>query len=91
MRVLVIEDISDIAANLNAYLEPRGYSLDFATNGYGGLALVVKRICEHRRDTAGERTPKGRQRFQHRISTGVNEILTPLQTGRLPWAKRTFT
>lgn len=42
MRVLVIEDNSDIAANLNAYLEPRGYSLDFAANGYGGLALVAQ-------------------------------------------------
>ena len=34
MRVLVIEDNSDIVANLNAYLGPRGYSLDFAVNGY---------------------------------------------------------
>ena len=42
MRVLVIEDNSDIVANLNAYLEPRGYSLDFAANGYGGLALVAQ-------------------------------------------------
>jgi DNA-binding response OmpR family regulator len=42
MRVLVIEDNSDIAANLNAYLEPRGYSLDFAANGYSGLALVAQ-------------------------------------------------
>lgn len=42
MRVLVIEDNSDIAANLNAYLEPRGYALDFAANGYGGLALVAQ-------------------------------------------------
>lgn len=42
MRVLVVEDNSDIAANLNAYLEPRGYTLDFAANGYGGLALVAQ-------------------------------------------------
>lgn len=42
MRVLVVEDNSDIVANLNAYLEPRGYALDFAANGYGGLALMAQ-------------------------------------------------
>ena len=42
MRVLVIEDNPDIVANLNGYLEPRGYALDFAANGYGGLALIAQ-------------------------------------------------
>lgn len=42
MRVLVIEDNPDIVANLNAYLEPRGYALDFAAHGYGGLALIAQ-------------------------------------------------
>lgn len=42
MRVLIIEDNPDIAANLAGYLEPLGYSLDFAANGYAGLALVAQ-------------------------------------------------
>jgi DNA-binding response OmpR family regulator len=40
MRILIIEDNPDIVANLYAYLEPRGYVLDSATNGYAGLALA---------------------------------------------------
>jgi DNA-binding response OmpR family regulator len=42
MRVLIIEDNADIAANLCGYLQPQGFSLDFAANGYGGLALVAQ-------------------------------------------------
>jgi DNA-binding response OmpR family regulator len=42
MRILIIEDNSDIVANLYAYLEPRGYVLDRAANGYAGLALVAQ-------------------------------------------------
>ena len=42
MRVLIIEDNPDIAENLAGYLEPRGYSLDFAANGYAGLALAAQ-------------------------------------------------
>ncbi len=42
MRVLIIEDNPDIAANLADYLEPLGYALDFAANGYAGLALVAQ-------------------------------------------------
>jgi len=42
MRVLIIEDHPDIAANLAGYLGPLGYSLDFAATGYGGLALVAQ-------------------------------------------------
>lgn len=41
MKVLVIEDNRDIAANIADYLEPKGYVLDFATNGQHGLQLAV--------------------------------------------------
>jgi DNA-binding response OmpR family regulator len=42
MRVLIIEDNADIAANLAGYLGPLGHALDFAENGYGGLALIAQ-------------------------------------------------
>ncbi|MGV3743226.1 MAG: response regulator transcription factor [Burkholderiaceae bacterium] len=42
MRILIIEDNADIVANLYAYLEPRGYVLDCAANGYGGFALIAQ-------------------------------------------------
>ena len=42
MRLLIIEDNADIAANLAGYLGPLGHSLDFAENGYGGLALIAQ-------------------------------------------------
>lgn len=42
MRLLIIEDNPDIAANLAGYLEPLGYSLDFSANGYAGLALAAQ-------------------------------------------------
>jgi DNA-binding response OmpR family regulator len=42
MRVLIIEDNPDIAANLAGFLEPLGYALDFAANGYAGLALAAQ-------------------------------------------------
>lgn len=42
MRILIIEDNADIVANLYAYLEPRGYVLDSAANGYGGFALAAQ-------------------------------------------------
>ena len=42
MRLLVIEDNPDIVANLYAYLEPKGYVLDSAANGYAGLALAAQ-------------------------------------------------
>ena len=42
MRVLIVEDNPGINANLAGYLEPLGYSLDFAVNGYGGLALAAQ-------------------------------------------------
>ncbi len=40
MRVLIIEDDADIVAALYSYMEPRGYVLDCAANGFGGFALM---------------------------------------------------
>lgn len=40
MRALIIEDNPAILANLYGFLEPRGYTVDSAHNGYGGLALA---------------------------------------------------
>lgn len=37
MKLLVIEDNSDIVANLYEFLEPRGYLLDHARTGHEGL------------------------------------------------------
>src|SRR5690606_27513904 len=41
MRILVIEDNTDIAANLGDYLEDRGHTVDFAADGVTGLHLAV--------------------------------------------------
>lgn len=41
MKVLVIEDNRDIAANIADYLEPKGHVLDFAVNGRHGLQLAL--------------------------------------------------
>jgi DNA-binding response OmpR family regulator len=41
MRVLIIEDNPDIAANLGDYLEDHGYTVDFAGDGVTGLHLAV--------------------------------------------------
>ena len=41
MRVLVIEDNNDIAANIGDYLEDRGHVVDFAGDGITGLHLAV--------------------------------------------------
>ncbi len=41
MKVLVIEDNSDIAANIGDYLEDRGHLVDFAGDGVTGLHLAV--------------------------------------------------
>lgn len=41
MKVLVVEDNRDIAANIADYLEPKGYVLDFASNGDHGLQLAT--------------------------------------------------
>lgn len=41
MKVLVVEDNRDIAANIADYLEPKGHVLDFASNGPHGLKLAT--------------------------------------------------
>ena len=41
MRVLIIEDNPDIAANLGDYLEDQGHTVDFAGDGITGLHLAV--------------------------------------------------
>jgi len=41
MRILVIEDNSDIAANIGDYLAERGHIVDFAGDGITGLHLAV--------------------------------------------------
>lgn len=41
MRILVIEDNRDIAANLGDYLEDHGHTVDFAADGVTGLHLAV--------------------------------------------------
>ena len=40
MRILIVEDNPDILANLYGFLEPKGYTVDSARNGYGGMALA---------------------------------------------------
>jgi DNA-binding response OmpR family regulator len=44
MRILIVEDNADIAANLHAYLEPLGYALDWERNGEAGLASAARRV-----------------------------------------------
>src|SRR5690554_4074146 len=41
MRVLVIEDNRDIAANIGDYLEEQGNEVDYAGDGVTGLHLAV--------------------------------------------------
>ncbi|MDY6952667.1 MAG: response regulator transcription factor [Thermodesulfobacteriota bacterium] len=41
MRVLVIEDNQDVAANIGDYLEQKGHVVDFAMDGISGLHLAV--------------------------------------------------
>lgn len=41
MRILVIEDNTDIAANLGDFLEDRGHTVDFAGDGVTGLHRAV--------------------------------------------------
>ena len=42
MRVLIVEDNPDIVANLYAFLEPIGYTLDCAVSGFAGLARAAE-------------------------------------------------
>lgn len=41
MRILVVEDDPDLAANLGDFLELRGHSVDFAASGHQGESLAV--------------------------------------------------
>ncbi len=41
MRVLIVEDNRDIAANIGDFLEARGHESDFALDGLGGLHLAI--------------------------------------------------
>lgn len=41
LRVLVIEDNPDVAANIGDYLEAKGHVIDFAMDGISGLHLAV--------------------------------------------------
>ena len=41
LRVLVVEDNPDVAANIGDYLENRGHVVDFAMDGITGLHLAV--------------------------------------------------
>jgi DNA-binding response OmpR family regulator len=41
MRVLIIEDNPDIAANIGDYLEDHGHTVDFAGDGITGLHLAI--------------------------------------------------
>ncbi|WP_221252588.1 response regulator transcription factor [Desulfuromonas versatilis] len=41
MRLLIIEDNPDIVENLTDFLESKGYILDFAMDGIGGLHLAL--------------------------------------------------
>lgn len=41
MHLLVVEDQPAIARNIAEYLEPRGYILDFASDGRQGLSLAL--------------------------------------------------
>ena len=43
MKVLVVEDNADIAANVGDYLEANGAEVDFAYDGLGGLHLALTR------------------------------------------------
>lgn len=42
MRILIIEDNPDIVANLFGFFEPRGHTLDAASNGFAGLSLAAE-------------------------------------------------
>lgn len=42
MHVLIIEDNPDIIANLFAFLEPLGYTIDVARSGNAGLVLAIR-------------------------------------------------
>jgi len=41
LRILIVEDNADIAANIGDYLEAQGHVLDFALDGIGGFHLAL--------------------------------------------------
>ena len=41
MRILIIEDNPDIAANIGDYLDEKGHTVDFAGDGITGLHLAI--------------------------------------------------
>jgi DNA-binding response OmpR family regulator len=76
MKILVIEDNRDIAANLAEYLEPLGHELDFAEDGLEGLRLassqsfdaIVLDVMLPKLDGFGVAS---RLRTEHRINTPI--------------------
>ncbi len=46
IRLLIIEDNPDIVENLTDFLESKGYILDFAMDGIGGLHLALTRAYD---------------------------------------------
>ena len=46
MLILIVEDNPDILLNLYSFLEPKGYTVDSARNGYGGLALASENLYD---------------------------------------------
>jgi DNA-binding response OmpR family regulator len=43
LRILIVEDNSDIAENIGDYLEDQGHITDFAMDGIGGMHLALTR------------------------------------------------
>jgi DNA-binding response OmpR family regulator len=46
IRVLIIEDNPEIAENITDFLEAKGYILDFAMDGIGGLHLALTQVYD---------------------------------------------
>jgi DNA-binding response OmpR family regulator len=46
LRILVVEDHKDIAANIADFLEARGHQADFAYDGVSGMHLALTRECD---------------------------------------------
>ena len=44
MKILVIEDDTDIASNIGQYFEGKGHELDFAYSGNLGLKLATESV-----------------------------------------------
>jgi DNA-binding response OmpR family regulator len=46
MKILIVEDDPDIAANLYDYLEGAGHAVDLAANGVTGLHLTLSQTWD---------------------------------------------